>query len=96
MICSGHAQFIIDLKNTVTQIPTRNHRVLGTILAFEIDTGRDEYLNEAGKKISANAFKKGIFLRPLGNTLYLMTPYVITREQLSQVYSAIIELLNEN
>ena len=95
-ICAAHTQFIIDLKKTSTQIPTRNHRVLGTILAFEIDTGKDEYLNEAGKKISANAFKKAIFLRPLGNTIYVMTPYVITPEQLSQVYSAIIELLNEN
>ena len=95
-ICAAHTQFIIDLEKTSTQIPTRNHRVLGTILAFEIDTGKDEYLNEAGKKISANAFKKGIFLRPLGNTIYVMTPYVITPEQLSQVYSAIIELLNEN
>jgi adenosylmethionine-8-amino-7-oxononanoate aminotransferase len=32
-----------------------------------------------------------VLLRPLGNTVYVMPPYCITREQLGQVWDAIGE-----
>ncbi|MEP6844898.1 MAG: adenosylmethionine--8-amino-7-oxononanoate transaminase [Panacibacter sp.] len=73
----------------------RNVRCLGTILAFEIADGKDEYLNNISGVISAECLAKGIYLRPLGNTLYIMPPYCITKDELSKVHSAIVDILHE-
>ena len=35
----------------------------------------------------------GVFLRPLGNTIYIQVPYVITATQLQKVYKTIEEAL---
>jgi adenosylmethionine---8-amino-7-oxononanoate aminotransferase len=34
-------------------------------------------------------------LRPLGNVIYIMPPYIITKAQLEEVYEAISEFLSE-
>ena len=73
--------------------PIRNLRVLGTIIAFEIDKGRDEYLNNISKVVTQKAMEQGVYLRPLGNTLYLMPPYCITDEELNTVYKVILNIL---
>jgi len=31
----------------------------------------------------------GVFLRPLGNTIYISAPYVISKEQMEKVYASI-------
>ena len=36
---------------------------------------------------------KGVFLRPLGNTLYIQPPYIISDEELHKVYKTIEEAL---
>ena len=36
----------------------------------------------------------GVFLRPLGNTIYIQPPYVITKEQLNKVYTTIEKVLD--
>ena len=74
----------------------KNIRLLGTILAFEVDAGKDEYLNSISQTITRQALALGIFLRPLGNTVYIMPPYCITDSQLQQVYDSIRRILLEN
>ncbi len=74
---------------------TKNHRQLGTILAFEIDNGKDGYLNTIGPRIIQLALSKGVYLRPLGNTLYIMPPYCISEGELQKVYDVIEEILKE-
>jgi adenosylmethionine-8-amino-7-oxononanoate aminotransferase len=37
---------------------------------------------------------KGVLLRPLGNVVYILPPYVITLEQLHYVYDVIAESLD--
>ena len=65
-------------------------RVIGTIAAFEIDMqGIQGYLNPAGRIIKEKAFHKGVFLRPLGQVIYLLPPLCITDEQLERCYEAI-------
>lgn len=71
----------------------KNGRSLGTIMAFEIESGRDGYLNTIGLEITRKALEQGVYLRPLGNTVYIMPPYCITQEQLQQVYNAIEQVL---
>jgi len=35
--------------------------------------------------------QKGVYLRPLGNTVYILAPFVISKNQLQKIYSAIEE-----
>jgi adenosylmethionine-8-amino-7-oxononanoate aminotransferase len=65
---------------------------LVTVLAFEINAGKDEYLNTVGATIMRQALSKGIYLRPLGNTVYIMPPYCITEAQLGKIYRFLLSL----
>jgi adenosylmethionine-8-amino-7-oxononanoate aminotransferase len=62
---------------------------LGTILAFELESGNDGYLNNISSSIQKNALQNGVLLRPLGNTVYVMPPYCIREEELENVYRVI-------
>lgn len=71
----------------------KNVRTLGTILAFEIIKGDDVYLNNISQVVTAKALEKGVYIRPLGNTVYIMPPYCITNEELEKVYAVLTEIL---
>ena len=74
--------------------PVKDIRTLGTILAFEITQGKKEYLNEISSTITQKAMQSGIYIRPLGNTVYLMPPYCITSDEMRKVQQCIVEILN--
>jgi adenosylmethionine---8-amino-7-oxononanoate aminotransferase len=69
-----------------------NIRIMGTILAFELNTGKHEYVNEVSATVMGKALAQGIYLRPLGNTVYIMPPYCITPEQLRKIYQFILSI----
>ncbi len=80
--------------DTIRSFPiVKNARTLGTILAFEINTGRDEYINAIGPDITRAALESGIYLRPLGNTVYVMPPYCITEKEMDQVYDFLVQCI---
>lgn len=95
-ISDSHKGFLSEIKD----LPhIKNIRLLGTILAFELQTGKDGYLNHIGSVITDMAIKNGVYLRPLGNTLYLMPPYCITKQELEKIYRVvrlILEALEKN
>ena len=69
-------------------------RCLGTILALEIGTsGQTSYFNKVRDKIYQYAMNRGILIRPLGNVVYVMPPYVITDEQLDTIYDCLQGIL---
>lgn len=72
-----------------SSLPIKDIRCLGTILAYEIDAGKKEYLNKISGIITQKAMEQGVYIRPLGNTLYIMPPYCITEEELEKVYGII-------
>lgn len=74
-------------------LPIENIRRLGTLLAFEMGDGKNEYLNQTSAVVTAKALTKGVYLRPLGKTLYLMPPYCITNEELAQVYACVEDIV---
>lgn len=69
-------------------------RVLGTILAIELKTSEETaYTNSIRKKIYPFFLERNILLRPLGNVIYVLPPYVIEAAELKLVYQAIREFL---
>jgi len=67
---------------------------VGTVLSFALDFGEEEgYLHSKRNQLYEFFISRNILLRPLGNVLYLIPPYIITNEQLDQVYKAILDLL---
>lgn len=91
-IQNQHEQFVQKELSKVEDDYFLNIRILGTILAFEINTGKNEYANQVGADIMKQAMLEGIYLRPLGNTVYLMPPYCISKEQLSKIYKFILSM----
>ncbi len=70
-------------------------RVCGTILAIELMTNdTSSYYNPIRKKIYSHFLSKGILMRPLGNVLYIVTPYVISVEELQFIQSEIVQFIN--
>tara|TARA_Y100000589_G_scaffold331754_1_gene386842 strand:- start:626 stop:1921 length:1296 start_codon:yes stop_codon:yes gene_type:complete len=71
-------------------------RVCGTVAAFDLEIGtRSGYLNEIGKKIKNLALTKGLFIRPLGNVIYLLPPLCITDKELEKCYKILYEIIIE-
>lgn len=88
-------QFAAKLTTQFSQLTIKNIRVLGTILAFEIVGGKDEYLNNISTIITQKAMAAGVYIRPLGNTVYIMPPYCITKKELEKVYE-VVEMIIAN
>jgi len=71
-------------------------RITGTIAAFDLELGNKVgYLNDIGKKIKSSSMEKGLFIRPLGNVVYLLPPICITDDQLDKSYQIIWQTLND-
>ena len=69
-------------------------RVLGDVLAFEVQEG-GQYQSEASRKLRAWYLAHGFNIRPIGSAVYLMPPYCITDEELSRAYAGMIEGLDQ-
>ena len=90
-ISNAHAAFkkLILGNKSIFEI-----RHLGTILAIELNTDAERgYLNPISKEITQFFLDRNIYLRPLGNVIYITPPYVISEEELNLIYSAILEFL---
>lgn len=74
----------------------RNVRTLGTIMALDINTEEStSYVNEVRHKLYPYFLNQDILLRPLGNVLYILPPYVIQQEELQTVYDAVTRLMDD-
>jgi adenosylmethionine-8-amino-7-oxononanoate aminotransferase len=90
-ISNSHQDFVKKLEANASP-NIKSPRTIGTVLAFEIREGPDSYLNNISSEISAKALKNGIFLRPLGNTVYIMPPYCIDADQMARLYHFLYSL----
>ena len=71
-------------------------RLTGTVAAFDLSVSGDAgYLNPAGPTIKRIALEHGVFLRPLGQVVYLLPPLCISDDQLAQCYRAITTALDQ-
>ncbi|SNS15421.1 adenosylmethionine-8-amino-7-oxononanoate aminotransferase [Sphingomonas laterariae] len=69
----------------------RARRRIGTIAAMEFVEGKGDYLSALGPRLNAFFRDRGLLLRPMGNTVYLLPPYCISAAELDQAYAAIEE-----
>jgi adenosylmethionine---8-amino-7-oxononanoate aminotransferase len=67
----------------------KNVRRLGTIAALDLDVRDAGYLADVGPRLYQFFLERGVLLRPLGNTIYVMPPYCIADIELDLVYDAI-------
>lgn len=72
-----------------------NLRQLGTIAAFELADIQPGYLADIALKLRARLLERGVLLRPLGSTVYIMPPYCTTKDDLRFVYNALSEAVDE-
>ena len=69
-------------------------RVLGVIFALEIKTASEEsYYGSMRNKLYNFFIENGVILRPVGNIVYILPPYIITDSQLEKVYATIEKAL---
>jgi adenosylmethionine-8-amino-7-oxononanoate aminotransferase len=68
-----------------------NVRRLGTIAAMGLKVPDPGYLAGIGPELMAFFHARGILLRPLGNTIYVLPPYCVTAAELDLVYDAIAD-----
>ncbi|WP_417352734.1 adenosylmethionine--8-amino-7-oxononanoate transaminase [Flavobacterium alkalisoli] len=67
-----------------------NVRVLGVIVAFEIKReGNEDYYGDFRNKLYDFFIENGVILRPVGNIIYILPPYVISNELLVNIYDTV-------
>ena len=71
----------------------KNVRSLGTIIAIELNLGNTSYMNKSRNALYQFFQDKGILMRPLGNVIYILPPFIMTDDELKIVYGAIEDLL---
>lgn len=72
----------------------KSTRVLGVIFALDMNIEMDRY-GKVRYEIFDFFMKNGVFLRPLGNTIYILAPFVITNQELDKIYQVIEACLNQ-
>ena len=86
-INSFHLQFQNKIKNHPV---VKTTRVLGVIFALEIKTkSQESYYGTMRNKLYDFFIENGIILRPVGNIIYILPPYIITENQLQKVYQTV-------
>ena len=71
------------------ELPIRDLRNTGMIWAFEVDTENPQFARDFYQA----ALQQGVLLRPIGNTVYFMPPYVISEQEMDFLLTQTRQLL---
>ena len=82
--------FTTLLTEVATHTRTENFRTMGMIWAFEVRGAEPNF----GQDFHQRALGKGLFIRPIGKTIYFMPPYVIDEADMNLMANSVLELLN--
>ena len=90
-INKSHLAFENRIKN---HEKVKTTRVLGVIFALEIKTKNQEsYYGNLRNKLYNYFIENGLVLRPVGNIVYILPPYIISDNQLDKIYKTIENVL---
>ena len=84
-ISQKHQEFIHRIKE---HPKVKQARQQGIILALDFHNETDRY-GKLRYRLFDFYMKEGVYLRPLGNTVYILAPYVISDKELLKIYSVI-------
>ena len=80
------------LKELENFVCIKNTRYQGMVFAFDLISE----LSRAGVLFFQKMLDLGVILRPLGNTIYFMPPYVISEAEVDYVFESIQKVLRQN
>ena len=85
----------LDFQNKIkTHSKVKTTRVLGVIFALEVKTeAQENYYGTLRNKLYHFFIENGVILRPVGAIIYILPPYIITKQQLQKVYKTIEKAL---
>jgi len=89
-IAAIHAERLEQLRKYAVVGDTRQ---IGTVGAIELRTDDAGYLSAMRPKLYRFFLERGVLLRPLGNVVYVLPPYVISVYELHRVWDAITEAI---
>ncbi len=92
MIARLHQQFVDTLQD---QPQATRIRHKGTIVAWDVDSAEKGYGSPLREKAIPYYAERGILIRPLGETMYILPPYCITEQELTHVYDTTISFLQD-
>ena len=69
-------------------------RLLGSVAALDVRVDQPGYLNAVGRRIQRHCLEEGVYLRPLGDVVYLLPPLCLSDRQLERCYTAIANALD--
>lgn len=82
-----------DFKSKLGSHPSiASSRQCGIILALDLSLPMSRYGN-LRDKLYQFFMENGVFLRPLGNTIYVLPPFTISEEELNKIYEVITKAL---
>jgi adenosylmethionine---8-amino-7-oxononanoate aminotransferase len=70
-------------------------RVIGGVGIVELADDSAGYLDALGPRLGAAFVERGLLLRPLGNVIYFMPPYVITADEVEWAIGQMVEVLQD-
>jgi adenosylmethionine-8-amino-7-oxononanoate aminotransferase len=68
-------------------------RMLGTIAAIELRASDAGYLSNIRTRLYPYFLEQGVLLRPLGNIIYMVPPYIISLDDLHHIYDVVKKAL---
>jgi adenosylmethionine-8-amino-7-oxononanoate aminotransferase len=92
-IVARNKDFLAVLRPRAEALRIRNLRQTGTVVAFEVEVSDEGYTSDLKEVFTKKSLERGVYLRPLGNTVYIMPPYCITDEELNRVYEVVVGVL---
>jgi adenosylmethionine-8-amino-7-oxononanoate aminotransferase len=94
IIQNCYYNFIQELQLNYKHI-IKHIRSIGNILAFDINNNDETYQSNISESLKKLFLENGLNLRPLGNTIYFMPPYCITKQQLEDAFDKVLYIINK-
>jgi adenosylmethionine-8-amino-7-oxononanoate aminotransferase len=84
--------YISERMKILSTLPISNIRNIGMIWAFDLE----KFTKKTLKKISMKAIDRGLLIRPIGQTIYFMPPYVITHDEIDFMIDTTLEVIESS
>lgn len=65
------------------------------ILAFDVKAGALKNSNTFSREMFSKSMVEGILIRPIGNTVYVMPPYILSTEETMKMGASVQRALNQ-